>query len=63
MLGLSLSSTNLFVYFVRAMVVLTTLPLHEYAHAWAAYKLGDDTAAVRGSMTLNPYCPSRSLGT
>jgi hypothetical protein len=31
MLGLSLKLHNLFVYFVRAMVVLTTLPLHEYA--------------------------------
>jgi Zn-dependent protease len=63
MLGLSLSSTNLFVYFVRAMVVLTTLPLHEYAHAWAAYRLGDDTAAVRGRMTLNPFVHLDPVGT
>ena len=27
---------------------------HEFAHAWSAYKLGDETAAREGRMTLNP---------
>jgi len=28
--------------------------IHEFAHAWAAYKLGDDTAEQMGRLTLNP---------
>jgi len=35
-------------------VVLCILPLHEFAHAWAAYKLGDPTARNAGRLTLNP---------
>lgn len=28
--------------------------VHEFAHAWTAFKLGDDTAARQGRLTLNP---------
>ena len=27
---------------------------HEFAHAWAAHRLGDDTAAREGRLTVNP---------
>jgi len=37
-----------------AVVLLLCLPMHEYAHAWAAKKLGDDTAWMHGRLTLNP---------
>jgi len=30
------------------------LTVHEFAHAFAAYKLGDDTAKADGRLTLNP---------
>lgn len=36
------------------LVVLITLAIHEYSHAYAAYKLGDDTAKNMGRLTLNP---------
>ena len=39
---------------VRAIVLLTTIPIHEAAHAWAADKLGDPTARYKGRLTLNP---------
>jgi Zn-dependent protease len=29
--------------------------VHEFSHAYAAHLLGDDTAKVRGRMTLNPF--------
>lgn len=29
--------------------------LHELAHGWVAYKLGDDTAKTEGRLTLNPF--------
>lgn len=36
------------------IIVFLILPLHECAHAWVAYKLGDDTAKKMGRITLNP---------
>lgn len=33
---------------------LISAAFHEFAHAWSAYKLGDDTAARMGRMTINP---------
>ena len=39
----------------RVAVLLLCLPVHEFAHAWAANKLGDDTAARQGRLTLNPF--------
>jgi len=40
------------VWSVVALVVL--IVLHEYAHGYAAWKLGDDTAKERGRLSLNP---------
>ncbi len=34
--------------------LILSLGIHEAAHAWAAYRLGDDTAEKMGRMTLNP---------
>ena len=34
--------------------VLIAMTFHEYAHAFTAYKLGDDTARNQGRLTLNP---------
>ena len=45
---------SLFTYRVRAMVLLTAIPIHECAHAWASNKLGDPTAKNLGRLTLNP---------
>jgi Zn-dependent protease len=39
--------------FVIAVVVMSAI-LHEYAHGWVAYKLGDNTAKDMGRLTLNP---------
>lgn len=35
-------------------VIFCILPLHECAHGWVAYKLGDNTAKYSGRITLNP---------
>ncbi len=37
-----------------AFVVFCTLPIHEYAHALVATKLGDQTARLSGRLTLSP---------
>ena len=39
---------------VRLFVIFCILPIHEFAHAYTAHKLGDDTARLSGRMTLNP---------
>ena len=36
-------------------VVFITMPVHEFAHAFAAHKMGDHTARNIGRMTLNPF--------
>ncbi len=35
-------------------VVFCATPLHEFAHAFVAVKLGDDTPRLRGRLTINP---------
>lgn len=39
---------------MRAPVVLFSLTIHEFMHAWTAWKCGDDTALRQGRVTLNP---------
>ena len=39
---------------IRLIVLIFGLPIHEWAHAWSAYQLGDDTAALQGRLSLNP---------
>lgn len=41
-------------YALSALAVLITLTVHEYAHAYAAYKMGDPTAKNLGRLSLNP---------
>ncbi|MBI5529706.1 MAG: site-2 protease family protein [Deltaproteobacteria bacterium] len=43
--------------------VILSITVHEYAHAFASYKLGDDTAALSGRLTLNPIAHIDLLGT
>jgi Zn-dependent protease len=39
---------------VIAVMLLVAFPIHEFAHAFAAYQLGDNTARYMGRMTLDP---------
>jgi Zn-dependent protease len=43
--------------------LLLSLSVHEYAHAWTASRLGDDTAKRAGRFTLNPIAHIDPLGT
>lgn len=40
--------------FALAFVIFCTMPVHEYAHALVASKLGDNTPRLSGRLTLNP---------
>jgi Zn-dependent protease len=37
-----------------AVILLVAFPVHEFAHALTAYRLGDDTAQRAGRLSLNP---------
>ena len=47
---------------IKALVLVTCLPIHEYAHAYVAYRLGDPTAKNQGRLTLNPLAHLDPLG-
>jgi len=42
---------------------IPVLTFHEFAHAWTAWKCGDDTARLQGRITLNPIAHMEVLGT
>ena len=44
-------------------IVLASLTLHELAHAWVAWRLGDPTAKREGRLTINPLVHLDPLGT
>ena len=37
------------------VVIFLTLPIHEFAHGFAATKLGDPTPRYQGRLTINPF--------
>lgn len=67
MLG-SLFSGNLNIEYIKNLllsipIVLFSLSLHEFAHGYVAYKMGDPTARNLGRLTLNPIKHLDPLGT
>ncbi len=55
-------NTTILEIFVKLIIIFLVTPVHEYAHAWAAHKLGDDTAAYQGRLTLNPIAHIDIIG-
>ena len=53
---------DLFEILVRAIVLLTAIPVHEAAHAYVADRLGDHTARYQGRLTLNPMAHFDPVG-
>jgi Zn-dependent protease len=45
------------------IVLVASLSIHEWAHAFAADRLGDDTPRLQGRVTLNPIAHMDLLGT
>lgn len=50
-------------FLIRIPVVLIALSFHEMSHAYAAHKLGDDTAKNLGRLTMNPIKHLDLIGT
>ena len=47
---------------VVAIILLVAFPVHEFSHAWAAYRLGDSTARYQGRLTIDPRAHFDPLG-
>lgn len=50
-------------YGSRVIILFMCIPVHEFAHAWAATKMGDDTPGYQGRLTLNPLAHLDPIGT
>lgn len=48
---------------IWVLPVLLAITMHEAAHGWAAWKLGDDTAKQMGRVTFNPLAHIDPFGT
>ncbi|MEK7532257.1 MAG: site-2 protease family protein [Patescibacteria group bacterium] len=45
------------------LIIVPSSIIHEYAHGWMAYRLGDPTAKHEGRLTLNPLAHIDFFGT
>ena len=57
-----MSDERIFITVISIFLVMISASLHEFGHAWAAYKLGDDTAKRAGRLTLNPLAHIDQFG-
>src|SRR5689334_3004892 len=48
---------------VGVFILLISIALHEFGHAWMADRLGDDTPRRQGRVTLNPIAHADPIGT
>lgn len=48
---------------IAAPAILFALTVHEFCHAWTAYRFGDSTARDAGRLTLNPLAHLDLFGT
>ena len=59
-LSLLQNSPSAAITFLISIIVAITV--HEFAHAWTAYHLGDDTPYLQGRVTLNPLAHLDPIG-
>jgi Zn-dependent protease len=50
-------------FILLAIPLLYSIILHELAHGWVAYKMGDPTAKLLGRLSLNPLKHLEPIGT
>jgi len=61
MISTLLTNPAQFIVWLLALVI--AIDVHEFAHAWAATRLGDPTPKLQGRLTLNPLAHLDPLGT
>lgn len=47
---------------IRAIALLIGMTIHEFAHVYIAYRMGDNTGANQGRLTLNPLVHINPIG-
>ncbi len=62
LLGMFSGDFDLTGFLILILVLCVSLSFHELAHAWAAWRLGDDTAALQGRLTMNPLAHLDPVG-
>lgn len=63
MLILTLLQSNPLVALAFIVGMVSAITIHEFAHGFVAYRLGDPTAKLAGRLTLNPASHLDPLGT
>ena len=58
----SYGTAGIFDLVLSVPAVLLAITVHEFGHAFAAYKLGDDTPLRQGRLSLNPFDHIDPLG-
>lgn len=56
-------STNPLGFLFWLIALAAAITIHEFAHAWAAERLGDPTPRLQGRLTLNPLSHLDPIGT
>lgn len=52
----NINVSGVIIYILSALaVIFLTQPVHEFAHAWTAVKLGDPTPRYQGRLSVNPF--------
>jgi Zn-dependent protease len=58
-----MNTTDLFNGLIDYIFLVVIITFHEFGHAWAAWRCGDDTARLQGRVTLNPVAHMDLIGT
>jgi Zn-dependent protease len=59
---MSYGTEGIFSLILSVPAVLLAITVHEFGHAFAAYKLGDETPRLSGRLTLNPLAHIDLMG-
>ena len=54
---------EIFSFIVGFLAIVVAIPVHEFAHAFLADRLGDPTPRLQGRLTLNPLAHLDPIGT
>lgn len=58
-----MSQSDIFNVLLGYLIFVPLITLHEWGHAWVAWKCGDNTAYNEGRVTINPIAHMEFIGT
>jgi len=60
---MNLSNFNMLEFLMSMSALVVCITIHEFAHAYSAYRAGDNTPKVQGRLSLNPIDHLDPIGT